>query len=279
MPRTRIASVWYLNALPLTWGLMHGSLRDRVDVVQAPPCDAARLLREDLVDVALLPSIEFPRNAGFQGIPGTGISARGKVRSVLLLSRVEPGAIRSLGVDRNSRTSVALARLILKRCHGCTPAMTPMDPDLSAMLHDHDGALLIGDPALRASCSSGAGSRGLHVLDLAGEWNLLTGLPFVFAFWACRPTLSPVALGEILSQSLEEGLANIDKIAAQESSRVDLPEQLIASYLRCNLQYRLGSEESESLRVFYGLCREEGILPGYRGGGSFSSRSVTSNKG
>lgn len=279
MPPIRIASVWYLNALPLTWGLTRGSLRGRAEIIQAPPCDAARLLREGTVDAALIPSIEFARTAGLQAIPGTGISAREEVRSVLLLSKVDPSKIRTLGVDRNSRTSVALTQLILKRVYGCIPEMTSMEPDPSAMMQDHDGALLIGDPALRASCSPRIGLLAPHVLDLAGAWNRMTGLPFVFAFWACRPSVSPLPLADLLSRSLEEGLTNIDRIAAEESSRTRLAEPLIGTYLRRNIRYRVGEQESESLRVFFSLCREEGILGAYTSGGPSPSRSVAPNIG
>ena len=46
-----------------------------------------------------------------------------------------------------------------------------------------DAALIIGDPALYLDHR---GAR-LRKIDLGDEWTRLTGLPFVWAFWAGRP--------------------------------------------------------------------------------------------
>src|SRR5262245_43814772 len=90
MQATRLVSVPYLNALPLTWGIVRGRQRGMYDVSSAPPFECARRLQDGMVDVALIPSIEFARISGLTPVPGTGISSRHEVRSVLLVSRVEP---------------------------------------------------------------------------------------------------------------------------------------------------------------------------------------------
>lgn len=279
MQRIRLAAVSYLNALPLTWGFTRGRQRGLFDVMLAPPAECARLLQDGLADVALIPSIEFARTSGLSAVPGTGISARTEVRSVLLLSRVPPPSIRTLAVDANSRTSVALARLILERLHRCRPQMEAMPPEPEAMLARHDAALVIGDAALRASLSLPPAAGGLHVMDLAREWTQMTRLPFLFAFWACRPVVEAVSLKESFDRSLEEGLLNIDRIAAEESTRTALPPELIASYLRQNIHYRIGSEETGSLRVFFRMCRESGLLPPQERRALSSISSDTRNSG
>lgn len=277
MQRTRIASVAYLNALPLTWGLTRGSLTDGYIVTAVPPCDAAGLLVEGRVDVALIPSIEFARTTGLTACPGTGIAADREVRSVLLLSRVAPEAIRSCAVDRNSRTSVALLRLVLRHRHGSRPDLEAMPPDAEFMLRAHDAALVIGDPALAASVRPPRGVS--HVIDLAREWNAMTGLPFVFAIWACRPVVPVAALSDILERSLDEGLAHIDTMAEEESRRTGLEPGVIASYLRDALRYRLGPAETRSLRLFFGMCGEEGLVDRYARPASSRMRSAAVNRG
>jgi len=261
MQKTRLASVSYLNALPLTWGLIRGRQREHGEVTLAPPHECARLLRDGLVDLALIPSVEFARISGLTPIPGAGVCSRHEVRSVLLMSRTEPAGIRSLAVDSNSRTSVALAQLILRHKYKCRPSVEVMVPDPAAMLESHDAALVIGDAALRASLRLET-LHVPHILDLAREWNEMTGLPFVFAFWACRPVLDIAVEKACLIQSLEEGLMNIEVIAQEETQRTGLPAALISSYLRHNIQYRMGREESDSLRVFYRMCREDGLIGG-----------------
>ncbi len=266
MQKPRIAAVSYLNALPLIWGLIRGKDSRDYQISLHPPHECSRLLREGLVDVALIPSIEFSQIGGLSTVPGLGISSRREVRSVVLISRTPPDRIRRLAVDDNSRTSVALARLVLARAHGCRPAIEPMPPDLDAMLERNDAALLIGDAALKETVAldgGGAGSRpGLVVLDLAREWNLLTGKPFVFAFWACRPVVNSAEIKPALERSLEEGLANLEAIVSDASGRSGLPAEAVRSYLTRNIHYRLGREELDSLRIFYRMSWEDGILSG-----------------
>jgi len=261
MQTTRVAAVAYLNSLPLIRGLQKTGRHPGITLQFAPPHDCARLLREGLVDVALIPSIEFARIGGLSAIPGTGVSSRHEVRSVILVSRRPFASIRSLAVDLNSRTSIALSRLLLSRRHQCRPVVEPMEPDLDRMLEDHDAALLIGDAALHAFPAAGAPAReGLLVLDLAREWNEMTGLPFVFAFWACRPVVPWLPMQRLLEESLETGLAELPQIVEEESARTGLPASLLRRYLAENIRFRLGPGESESLRLFYRMCREEGIL-------------------
>lgn len=256
MQRIRLASVSYINALPLNWGLTRGRHREAFETALVPPHECARRLREGFADVALLPSIEFARISGLVGVPGTGIASRHEVRSVLLISRVPIPSIERLAVDLNSRTSVGLARLVLARRYGCRPRLEPMAPDLGAMLQRHDAALIIGDAALKA-----VPGPGDHLLDLAREWHEMTRLPFVFALWACRPVVNAMELRRILEQSLLEGLENLGRIAEEESARTGTPIETITTYLRRNIHYRLGPDETDSLRVFFRMCHEEGILP------------------
>ncbi|HET9482123.1 MAG TPA: menaquinone biosynthesis protein [Candidatus Polarisedimenticolia bacterium] len=282
MQRIRLASVAYLNALPLTRGLTHGDDRGAYDLLMAPPCECARLLQEGWVDVALIPSIEFARTAGLVPVPGTGVSSRHEVRSVLLLSRSEPARIRSLAVDLNSRTSVALTRLILARRFGCRPRIESAPPEPERMLEEHDAALVIGDAALRTSLRlsrEDPAFHGVRVLDLAREWHAMTRLPFVFAFWACRPVMPVSGMADVFRRSLEKGLAALGAIADEEAGRTSLPAPLIESYLRENIHYRLGPPETDSIRLFFRMCREEGILPGQARDALSSTSSVTLNKG
>jgi len=141
-----------------------------------------------------------------------------------------------------------------------------MRPELESMLDGNDAALLIGDAALRASHDhdgwrpADGGTQGPRVLDLAREWNEMTRMPFVFAFWACRPVVRITEVTAALEAAITDGLAHLDEIATDESARTGLPRELIASYLRFNIRYRHGAAESDSLRFFFRICRDEGIL-------------------
>jgi chorismate dehydratase len=254
MPLPRIAVVDYLNARPLVRGFTRPPLADTVRLVAGSPALCADRLRDGSVDAALIPSIEYLRIPGLRVIPGMAISARREARSVLLFSRVRLSEIRSVALDRSSRTSAALVRILLRARSRHRVDYRPAEPDLSRMLHDCDAALLIGDAALRAE------PRGVQVYDLASEWHTLTGLPFVFAFWAVMPQAAHPVQVEWFLESKRIGLADRDRIAAEAAGELELPARSLESYLTENIHYDLGEEEMKALWLFYRLARESAIV-------------------
>ncbi len=81
------------------------------------------------------------------------------------------------------------------------------------MLATADAALIIGDPALTVP------RERYVVLDLAGEWLEMTGLPFVFAVWAARDEVATAELVAPFTASLETGLAELDAIVDGDRRR------------------------------------------------------------
>ncbi len=113
MSRIRIASTSYLNALPISWGFLHGPAAGLYDISFHPPAVCAELLEAGKVDIALIPSIEFQRIPGLRILPGTAIGSIGRVGSVRLISKVPFESISSVAVDADSRTAVALLHILL----------------------------------------------------------------------------------------------------------------------------------------------------------------------
>src|SRR5215471_7510691 len=175
----RISLVDFLNARPLTWGLVHDP-PEGIFISRDTPSVCADKLASGEVDVGLIPSIEYQRIPGLRVVRSLGIAASSEVRSVLLVSDVSRDRIRSVALDPASRTSAALTRILLKRVYGVAP-------EYREGAGSADARLIIGDPALKTRLN------GHVVLDLAAEWRAFTGRSFVFAFWAVR---SDVATGE-----------------------------------------------------------------------------------
>lgn len=254
MPGT-YACVSFANAIPYVEGLLRLPAERRPRLLLEAPNQCADRLREGGADAALVPSVEF------FGIPGAvragrfGIASRREVRSVVLLSREEIGAAGRIAVDANSRTSVALLRILLARKHGARPELVPMPPDLDRMLERCPAALLIGDAALRAR------RDGLQVIDLAAAWREMTGKPFVFALWAARDERDATATEPILEEALRLGLDALPGLDLDGTRTAGLSRRDLLSYLSRNIHFRLDREEIRSLEIFQTLCREEGILP------------------
>jgi len=183
---------------------------------------------------------------GLEVVPGVGISCLGAVRSILLLSRVPWKEVRTLAADLGSRTSIELARVILRERYGVEPRIVLHEPTLDRMLLIAEAALIIGDPALRIEPEE----LPFECLDLGAEWLAQTGLPMVFAAWAGKPGIPIESLRSITNGSYEFGKARIDQIVEQEYGQRQVSRELADRYLREHIHYELGPNEHRGLQAF-----------------------------
>ncbi|MCI0420997.1 MAG: menaquinone biosynthesis protein [Acidobacteria bacterium] len=257
MSKPRLSIVYYLNALPLSWGFLRGSERGLFDLDFSPPSRCADLLAKGDVDVGLIPAIEYQRIGGLKIVPKLSVASKHQVKSVLLLSRVPAEQIRTIAADSSSRTSVCLLQILLRARFKIAPAIESHGPDLNAMLRRHDAALIIGDAALKSD------SGKLFGYDLAEEWRALTGKPFVFAFWGVRGSVGlPDAAA--FQRSFEYGKARSEEIVEEQTRQLELPADLIRSYITENIDYSLDEENLKGLRLFYQLAREYRLIESVR---------------
>lgn len=257
-PRFRLGIIDFLNAVPLNYGFQQGLGAEHFTLDFEVPSACADMLRAGTVDAGLVSSIEVARIPGLVVIPGLCIASPRRVRSVVLLSKVPPESIRTLALDRASRSSQVLVQLLLRERYGVDPAVQEMASDPQAMLETCDAALLIGDPAMRAD------RHGLLVLDLAEEWHAWTGLPFVFALWAVRiaapqPPL-PGGVVPFFHRSLELGMANLEGIIGSARRDVGWTAQELREYFTENISYRLGEAERESLALYFEKAARHGFV-------------------
>jgi chorismate dehydratase len=247
----RVGTVDYLNARPLVHGLEHGA----IELSRAVPATLADRMAGGELDLALLPVIELARMPDLELAPGCAIASRGAARSVLLVSRKSPRSIETLAVDPESRTSNALARVVLDRSFGRRPEIVPAGHDLAATLARTDAAVRIGDKALFEPVPA-----DLHVTDLGQAWTEATGMPFVFAAWAARPGVLDEELCRTLLASRDLGLRAIDTIARDYEWRGRRDPDLARDYLRHNIRYELGSEEIAAMGAFFRAAEEAGVI-------------------
>jgi chorismate dehydratase len=251
----RLGAVDYLNARPLVYGLER---EERFSVRFDPPSRCAALLHEGSIDVGMIPTIEYCRGPEYRIVPGMAIISRSAVASVALFTLRPLKDIRTIAADTSSRTSNGLIRILCAERFGIQPEFRPMPPDPDAMFDACDAALIIGDPALYLDPAE----KKVEKIDLAEEWIGLTGLPFVWAFWAGRPDVLGADDARILRDARDAGVANADAIADGYCgpARAELGRR----YLRDNIQYHLEGTDVDGLRRYYALAAKHGLIDAAR---------------
>lgn len=250
----RIGAVSYLNARPLVAALLE--LAPDALLAIDLPSRLADDLAADRLDVALIPSIEYFRGSGYAIVSDACVACDGPVRSVRLFGRVPPPQIRTLALDEGSRTSAALAQILLEAEYGLRPEVLPLAVGQSVADAQADAVLLIGDRAMAEQPES-----LVFDWDLGARWKQRTGLPFVFAMWIARDGVDWSAASRLFAAVRDEGLKRLEVIAREETPSLGISFDEGLAYLRDNLVFRLGSRQRDGLREFYRLAVEHGLAP------------------
>ena len=250
IPPVKVCAVSYLNTSPLVWGLLHGDQRGAFDLTFRVPSECASAVAAGAADIGIIPAVELNRH-DYGRVRGLGIASRGPVRSILLVSSKPFAEIATLAADTSSRTSVALASVILSRRYGAHPRVIARPPDLVRMLEDADAGLIIGDPALHLD----PGALGDYVLDLGAEWTALTGLPMVFAIWAGRKEAITPEVEAVFQASYQFGRDRLDDIIRVEAAQRGIRPELAREYLTRRIVCELGPAEYEGLKLFLEYAR------------------------
>lgn len=254
MSVTRIGAVHYLNVRPLVHGLgVDPRFRVRFDA----PSRCASLLADGSIDLGMIPSIEYARAGEYRIVPGCSISSLGEVASVALFTRIPVDRVRSVAADTSSRTSVALLQILCARRFGVEPEFRPMPPDPMEMLARCDAALIIGDAALFLDHDA----LGAAKIDLGIEWRELTGLPFVWAFWAGRAGAADAEVVRRLNRARDEGTRYLEEIGLEYSPGDQRRAEIGARYLRDNMRYGFGGPEQAAIAAFYREAAALGLAP------------------
>jgi len=246
-PRLRVGLFPYLNVQPLVFGL---SREPDLELVIDLPSRIADRFRNHELDLAMVPSLEAA-TLGAPVLNAVCIASDGPVETVVLHHRVALEHVRTLAVDEASRTSVALAKILIGDASGRLPRTIPFSPP-SGEPPDADALLVIGDPAFVFARS------GFSRMDLGQEWRDRQSLPFVFAVMVKGPRATEPGLAARLRQATRQGLESASVIARSYNSGVDAGRA--EHYLRHVIRYDLGERETDGLALFHRLAQAKGLL-------------------
>jgi predicted solute-binding protein len=240
----RVGSVKYLNAVPLTRGLED-------EVIFATPAQLAEKLQKDELDAGLVSITEVLFHDRYDVLDSIAIASLGEVKSVILAHRKPIEELKEIFCDTASLTSVNLLRVLLAE-RGLRPEFKPL-PDYPNAAQ-HDGVLLIGDPALDFALAG----HSHEILDLGAAWLELTNLPFVYAVWALRRGMEHASLRRQLREARDFGLDTLDSIIR---NRTEYDYDFRKDYLSWHIHYHLGTDEKRGITKFIELLRKHGSEP------------------
>jgi chorismate dehydratase len=205
------------------------------------PSEVARKLLENEVDLGLIPVAVIPFLKEAHILPGFCIGADGPVESVKLYSQVPLTEIKTILLDYQSRTSVALARILAAELWNISPEWKKAEAGFEENISGNTAGVVIGDRTFTLN------GTFKYEFDLSEEWKKLTGLPFVFACWVSNKPLPAEFIHEF-SNSLEKGLNNIQDVIGKESPKY-LPFD-VEFYLTKSLNLRLNKRGEAAIELF-----------------------------
>jgi chorismate dehydratase len=236
----RLGRISYVNMAPVFF-----RVDADVEEIQGVPTELNRRLLDGELDVAPISSIEYARHAQrLRLLPRLCVASEGAVDSIQLVSKKPLEQVRVVAVTPESATSVVLTKVLLPEAKHV------------ALGEDADARLLIGDAALKSAFEDPTPHY-----DLGRLWLERTGLPMVFAVWACpEPVCAGLSgLEDALVASVRRAPAEPETLAHEAATRYGYPAGFLARYFE-KLRYRFGPRERAGLMTFLELARDVGEL-------------------
>jgi len=242
MKKIKISAVSYLNTKPFVYGLVHSALIDKIDLSLDMPSLCASKLKEDAVDIGLVPVAVIPEIKGAEIITDYCIAASGKVRTVILASYVPLSEINTIILDYQSRTSIKLVKVLAKNHWHISPRWEKGNPGyIQKDIKDSTAGVIIGDRVFEAE------KVFPFIYDLSEAWKEMTGLDFVFACWVANKTIDPEFISEF-NKVLIYGILHIPEVIVENSS--NYPGCDLGDYFRDNIYFPLDDSKRKGLELF-----------------------------
>lgn len=235
----RVGAVSYLNTKPFIWGLEQAPVWSEIVLSRDFPAAIAHQLKNNQLDIGLLPVAAIAELQESFIVADYCIGSDGPVASVAIFSDVPLEEVTTIWLDYQSKTSVALAQILMQEYWHLKTQWKPGDADFINHIGGTEAAVVIGDRALELI------PKHQYMYDLGAAWTAHTGLPFVFAAWVANKALPATFLTEF-NEALKWGIKNMDKLIAQ------LPPvgYDIATYFHTNIRYELTDASKEGMKLF-----------------------------
>ncbi len=242
--KIRVGAVSYLNTKPLLYGIERAPIRKDIELIIDYPANIASMLLQDEIDMGLVPVAVIPQMREYYINGKYCIGSNGPVASVCLFSETPIEKVERVLMDYQSRTSVELAKVLLREFWKVNPEIVDTSKDFRDYIRDVTAGVVIGDRALEQRRVSP------YFYDLAEAWKAFTGLPFVFAAWISNKPLPAEFIAEF-DEANRRGIRQIDQVVVENPYLIfDLHE-----YFTKRLDYTLDEPKRRGLEKFLSYLR------------------------
>lgn len=211
-----------------------------MDLIEDYPSKIAEMLVRGEVDMGLIPVAATLQLSSWNVVGNYCIGAEGAVASVCIFSEVPMEAIERVYLDYQSKTSINLAKLLLKEYWKKDVLLIDAAAEnYRNKITGTTAAVVIGDRALEQRLQS------KYIYDLGEAWMKHTGLPFVFAAWIANKTL-PAQFVAAFDEANAKGLQYLPEVVAENPfDAFDLTQ-----YYTKYISYPLTKDKERGMELF-----------------------------
>ena len=235
-----------MNTRPLLLGMEQSPFKDRIDLMKAYPAQIAKALLDDTIDIGLVPVAIMPLLKSAQLVSKYVIGTEGEVASVALFSKVPMDQIEKVYLDYQSRTSVALAKILFKHYWKKEVEFLTATEGYMDHINGTTAGIIIGDRALASL------DKFEYIFDLGSAWKAYSGLPFVFAAWVSNKSI-PLEFMEAFDTANAYGLAHLDEVITLIPANDQVVD--LHKYYTKNISYSMTDEKKKGLESFLRLIQ------------------------
>lgn len=237
--KINVSIVSYLNSYPFLYGIKKFQKLLNINISEDIPSLCAEKLINNEVDLGLVPVFTLKSLQYSEIISDYCIGSEGTVKTVVLFSRVPLDEIKTIYLDKDSRTSVNLVKILAREFWKISPQWEDWNKKNNVSLPE--SVVMIGDKTFDKYVIYP------YAYDLSLEWQKYTDLPFVFACWVANKPLSDIFKREF-NNALAYGIAN--KNESIDGHELVISKEEALNYLLENISYELNDQKRKALKLY-----------------------------
>ncbi len=236
----RISAVSYLNTVPFVFGIKQSGYIDNYQLLLDVPSVCADKIINSEADIGLIPVSGIPYIKNCEIISDYCIGSQGKVKTVVLASKIPLNNISEVYLDLDSRTSAKLIKILAEKFW--KKSIIWKDLTSLTILDNCDSVLLIGDKVFKYA------ENYEYIYDLSEEWFKFTSLPFTFACWVANKKINE-NFKKNFNLAIKYGVEN--KVVAVKNSNFNTDQAI--DYIENYISYDFDKLKRQALDKFFKL--------------------------